>query len=207
MEDNSKVGCFSWIVILAVIGIIGISIDKCSDSSTDDSDLTRKEKKEHKIALDAYNQIVDYCLSNSTSQNHGSMTGRVHGDSRFSYGVNSISVTYTAMQYQETERGNLSKFTIQESCKLKHDEKTFYPISIQGRWQPEDTGGGDIIIALTKDNYLYFYIFGTEWNYWAEYSLNSPEFILEVFNKALQQKAKLYNTDYSPILSTNSQYN
>lgn len=189
MAENGKSGCLSWIIILFVIGLIGNGIDKCASSSSNDEGMTREEKKEHKIAWNAYEQIMSYCFDNATSKDYGSQTGYVSGSARFNYdfSAKTIKVTYSALQYQTTEIGNLSKFTVESSCGLKNADN-YYPVSIQGRWQPEGSGGGDLIIALSKDNTLHVFIFGDgDWKHWAEYSLPSSSQVLNLLNDALSE--------------------
>ena len=191
MAENNKRGCLTWIIILIILSLIGSAVEKCSGSSSNDGGMSRKDKKEHKIAWEAYDKIMHYCFDNAIERDYGSRTGYVYGDARFKYDFSekTIDVTYTAMQYQATEEGHLSRFSIEDSCGLDNEEK-YYPFSIQGYWKPEGTGGGNLIIALSKDNELYVYIFGDSWKHWAKYTLESGDQILKYFNEALQAKAK-----------------
>ncbi len=204
MAENNKGGCLTWIIILAILGLIGSGIEKCSSSSSGDGGMTRKEKKEHKIAWNAYDKIMHYCFDNSIKKDSGSQTGYIGGDARFKYGFSdqTISVTYTAMQYQATETGHLSGFSIEESCGLTNEEK-YYPVSIQGRWQPYGSGGGNLVVALSRDNVLSVFIFGEGWTHWAEYTLKAGDKIISYFNDALQAKARLYKTEVKPIANSN----
>ena len=211
MAENKKNGCISWIIIFVIFGILGNAIDKCSDSSSDTEGLTKLEKKEYNIALEAYNKIMDYCLDNYTEKRNGSQTGYVFGYSKFKYNFSeqTIDVTSSALQYIATEKGHLSKFSVKESCGFNNSEN-YYPVSIQGWWQPEGCGGGKLNIALSKDNILNVYIFREDNSkHWVEYTLTSPKYILDVFNDARQKVAKLKKTDFTPIkfITNNSQKN
>lgn len=191
MAENGKGGCLSWILILFVLGLIGNSIDQCSNSSSDGNSMTREERTVHKIAWNAYDKIMNYCLDNSLSRDYGSQTGYVSGDARFKYdfSAKTIEVTYSALQYQATEVGSLSHFTMEDSCGFK-DENGYYPVSIQGKWQPNGSGGGDLIISLSEDNTLKVYIFGDGWKHWAEYRLESENQVLNWMNEALAEVKK-----------------
>ena len=193
MAENNKLGCLSWLGILIILGLIGEGVEKCSTTSSDMGRMSRQERKEHKIAFAAYEKIMQYCFDNCSEENFGSSTGYVSGDARFKYDFSdrTITVTYTALQYQASEIGHLSKFTIAESCGLKNSAD-YYPVSIQGRWQPEGSGGGDLIVTLSRKNVLKVFIFGDgDWKHWAEYQLPTSEDVWTIFNEARQKVAEL----------------
>lgn len=197
MSIGSKsFGSWPWIVLFAAICFLGFSVETCSDSRAE----MQREKKLEENAIEAFRQVMDYTLNNHTEVRYGSHTGMIPGDARFSFFLdkNKISVTYTAMQYQVTEMGELSGLRLERNCGLT-DEEEFYAVSIQGRWKPEGTGEGHLVIALSKDNVLNVIILGDNWQHWAEYSISSPDPLLEKFNNALIRKSELTKCYYPSV--------
>ena len=210
---EKKNGCIPWIIILVVLAIIGGIFGKGSDSDSDS--MTRKERKEDKIAFKAYEEVIRYALYHKTKEESYSYMRLgvigLEGEAvfRHNFKEKSISVTYYLEKHRvtgeyhthATEKGLLSKMSIKESCGLR-DADNYYPVSISGRWQPHGTGGGDMIITVSKDNVLEVIIFGdNHFLYQTRYFVESADYLLEVFNEARKSIAKLNNTEISPILS------
>lgn len=154
-----------------------------------------------KKTYEAYSIILSKCISLDCERDPGAVSGQMSGKAKFSYGLENKTITVKygflpANDYIEnmllenynwySEKGSLSSMSVKGDCGLK-DKSKYYPVSIQGRWQPQGTGGGDLIVTLSKNNRLAVHIFGDgNFHYWDTFQLDSSDadFILGVLNEA-----------------------
>ena len=152
---------------------------------------TSKEERITQIAENAYREVVGYVLAHSIDESSGCYIGAVRGSANLRIKSKSfIEVTYSALGMSATETGDLMDLNIKNSCGLQ-DSTDFYPISISGTWNCRTSGSGSLVVTIEKDNTVWFYIFGSSWEYWKYYKMESVESIIAIFNNALEEKAKL----------------
>lgn len=173
------------------------------------------KQRENGIAFDAFEKILSKCIDSGCNINSGSASGRVSGKASFTYDLNkhTIRVKYGYIpldNYIENlllenydwyaETGSLSSMTIEGSCGFK-EKSEYYPASIQGLWDSDSAGDGELIIALSRENVLSVNIFGESWHHWEEYYLSSEdaEYVLGVINEARQSVSKLHHKPFYPI--------
>lgn len=175
----------SWWKLLLVLFVIGNTA--CSSD---------------KYVYEAYTKIFDRVLDSDCEKSSGAMAGRLSGKANFFYSLKNKTITvkygfipldnYIQNLLLENyewykEVGSLSSLTVEDDCGLQ-SEKDYFPVSIQGRWTPEGTGSGHLVIAVSKGNELEVYIFGEgNWKYWSSYKLSPADarYVLDVMNEAL----------------------
>ncbi len=168
-----------YIIWLIVISGFMFTFQSCDEDAIQD-------RKEQKIALDTYNKVIKYARSHRTESGSGCRVGYVKGFAKFSYGKSSIAVTYSVLQEKATERGALKIMSVL-------DEDDPRKVHIYGLWSPEGSGAGAISIFLSKDDFLCVNIEGHNWEYWDNYKLDSPDYVLKVFADASKKIARLEN--------------
>jgi len=152
-------------------------------------EIERKQRKEHAIALNAYNNVLEYATKHHTESRSGSKVGKANGAATFKYQKSSIGVSYSVIGSSAYELGELKRLDIAGSSDNPKN------VSIHGIWRPNGTGMGVIDIFLSEDNnWLAIQIRGeSNWFYWDEYLLESPDYILKVFKDAAKKKERLYS--------------
>lgn len=173
------------------------------------------EQYMQKNSYDAYEKIITKCLESSGEQESGSKSGRIYGKASFTFNLKNktIRVEYGYIpldNYIEnllienyewyTETGTLSDMSIEEECGLK-DSTKFYPVSIQGIWNSDKAGDGNLVVSLSTNNDLIIYIFGENWKHWKSFHLDTSEveFVLGVLNEARERLAHKEHRAFSPV--------
>lgn len=159
---------------------------------------------DEKQIYETYSTILSKCIDLDCESNSGAVSGQMSGKAKFTYGLKSKTITVKygfvpAKNYIEnlllenydwyTEKGSLSSMTIKSDCGFK-EKANYYPVSIQGRWQPQGTGGADMVVALSKDDKLEVVLFGDgNFKYWNSFQLDptNAEYVLGVLNGLLSK--------------------
>lgn len=171
-----------------------------------------------KTAFEAFNSIISESVHSNCERHPGAISGKMSGKAEFSYNLKNetISVRYGFLpvkNYVEnlllenydwyTETGSLSSMSIEDDCGLI-GKTEYYPVSIQGRWEPYGTGGGKLIVALSKDYQLKVFIFGDgNFKYWDSFELTPAVAVsvLETMNAALDKSRRMkHNATISDLL-------
>ncbi len=173
---------------LPLVGLLFISVS-CGQSV---------EEKKQDILFTAYDEITTYAVENQISCDGYAQVGHMTGNGSFDFYKSSIkaryAVTFPTITSVErgSETGELSNLEIKNSCGLSGANQ-YYPISLQGRWQPNGSGGGKLVIAVSKKNEVIAYIFGDgNWAYGVTLSLKSSE---EVLRKLVEAKKRINELD------------
>jgi hypothetical protein len=162
-----------------LIILLSLFLFSCGPSQ---EEINNQKKRE--LILAAYGDIVEYALNNYTDEDRGHNTsgGIVQGDAVFMFGKDYIKVTYTALQYQDTEIGDLEDLYFDDSCGFSDCSNT-YPLSIRGRWNCRTSANGDFNLTVS-DSTVYFYIFGDGgWSYYVELTVPSTEYVINTLRE------------------------
>lgn len=132
--------------------------------------------------FNTYEQLVKYVLKHKLFEKNGCSMGRVTmstipvtGDATFTFNTKTASKSRIKVKYRvpayggATEDGKLSDWF----CGTLAGASDFAcPYGISARWQPEGTGGGELMISIKKKNVVRFAIYGDgDFVYWTEYEL------------------------------------
>ncbi|MBR4775423.1 MAG: hypothetical protein IK008_04950 [Bacteroidales bacterium] len=168
-----------WIIATVTVLLVAVSCEAL------------KNKKKQVILFDVYHHVTNIAQKYSVSKEGHATVGNKSGDADFSFTPSSIRVNYSVGRQSASETGEISELKIVNDCGLA-DESGFYPISLQGRWQPEGSGGGNLVISVGNKT-LHFHIFGDgDWQYDVIYSLPSNGNLVE---QLVEAKKKLNGID------------
>lgn len=157
-----------------------------------------KEKKKQDILFETYDVITSLATEHYADWNGFSRVGHMTGQAAFVFYKSSIKVRYAvsfptiASVERASEEGELSNLTIENACGLSNASQ-YYPISLQGRWQPQGSGGGKLVITVSKNKEFVACIFGDgDWQHEITLALRSAD---EILAKLIAAKKKLNELD------------